>query len=361
MASKALIAKKPREQAGSVASRAFDFQMHASMARILDAYQKGEGFVAYFDFFDDLIFLTGDGDDAAISFYQMKSRAGSAWTPTQLASRPAKGDMPKSIVGKIYHNLHEFGVLVRKAAIISNQHLQAKYLDGSKTGPDDGEILLSALSADDHGVLVAAIEADFPGDIDPRHTEVLVYERIALDMQSFRQTLLGMVTEFANAIGPEYAVSAQPLYQALLSEISRCTGTVASSAKTLFELKKQKGLAASDVEALVEQMKRRGRTPTEWWPTVETELIADGWKTIPLRRLSLACLEYWRARERGDAIALDLHRTLADLLSEHPSLMDDTIVGTMVAYKIAGSISDPVGEPYTGEAALLVEIMESLG
>jgi len=42
MASKALIAKKPREQAGSVASRAFDFQMHASMARILDAYQNGE-------------------------------------------------------------------------------------------------------------------------------------------------------------------------------------------------------------------------------------------------------------------------------------------------------------------------------
>jgi hypothetical protein len=348
MASKALIAKKPREQGGSAASRAFDFQMHASMARILDAYQNGEGFVAYFDFFDDLIFLTGDGDDAAICFYQMKSRASSAWTPTRLASRPAKGDLPKSIVGKIYHNLHEFGVLVRKAAIISNQHLQAKYLDGSKTGPDDGEILLSALSAADH-------------DIDPRHSEVLVYERIALDMQSFRQTLLGMVTEFANAIGPEYAVSAQPLYQALLSEISRCTGTVASSAKTLADLKKQKGLAASDVGALVEQMKRRGRTPTEWWPTVETELIADGWKTIPLRRLSLSCLEYWRARERGDAIALDLHRALAELLTEHPSLMDDTIIGTMVAYKIAGSISDPVGEPYTGQAALLVETMESLG
>lgn len=361
MASEALIAKKPREQAGSVASRAFDFQMHASMARILDAYQNGKDFVAYFDFFDDLIFLTGDGDDAAIFFYQMKSRVGSAWTPKRLASRPAKGDLPKSIVGKTYHNLHEFGALVRKAAIISNQHLQAKYPDGSKTGPDDGEILLSALSAEDHGVLVAAIQADFPGAIDPRHTELLVYERIALDMQSFRQTLLGMVTEFATAIGPEYAVSAQPLYQALLSEISRCTGTVASSAKNLPELKKQKGLAASDVAALVEQMKRRGRTPTEWWPTVEAELIAEGWKTIPLRRLSLACLEYWRARERGVGIALDLHRALAELFAAHPGLMGDTIVGTMVAYKLVGSILDPVGEPYTGQAALLVEIMESLG
>lgn len=331
------------------------------MARILGAYQNGEGFVAYFDFFDDLIFLTGDGDEASICFYQMKSRASSAWTPKRLASRPANGDLPKSIVGKTYHNLHEFGVLVRKAAIISNQHLQAKYPDGSKTGPDDGEILLSALSAEDHGVLVSAIEADFPGEVDPRHAEVLVYERIALDMQSFRQTLLGMVTQFVSAIGHEYAVSAQPLYQALLSEIGRCTGTVATSPKTLTELKKQKGLAASDIGALVEQMKRRGRTPTEWWPTVETELVAEAWKTIPLRRLSLACLEYWRARERGDAVAVDLHRALTELLNAHPDLMVETIVGTIAAYKLAGTISDPVGEPYTSQAALLVEIMESLG
>lgn len=361
MASKALIAKKPREQAGSEASRAFDFQMHASMARILEAYQNDEGFVAYFDFFDDLIFLTGDDDDAAIEFYQMKARARSAWTPKRLASRPAKGELPKSIIGKTYHNLHEFGVLVRKAAIISNQHLQAQYLDGTKTGPDDGEILLSALSAEDHSVLVTAIKADFPGGIDPRHAEVLVYERIALDLQSFRRTLLGIVTEFATAIGPEYAVSAQPLYQAILSEISRCTGTLTSNSKTLTELKKQKGLASSDVGTLVEQMKRRGRTPIEWWSTVEAELAADGWKTIRLRRLSLGCLEYWRARERGDAIALDIHRALGELLTAHPDLMDDTIVGTMVAYTVAGWKSDPAGERYTGQAALLVEIMESLG
>jgi hypothetical protein len=361
MASKALIAKKPREQAGSVATRAFDFQIHASMARILDAYQKGDGFVAYFDFFDDLIFLAEDGDEASVCFYQMKSRAGSAWTPKRLASRPTKGDLPKSIIGKTYHNLHEFGAFVRKAAIISNQHLRAEYPDGSKTGPDDGEILLSALSSDDHTVLVAALEADFPGGIDPRHTDVLVYERIPLDMQSFRQTLLGMVTEFVSAIGPEYAVSAQPLYQALLSEIGRCTGTVAASAKTLAELKKQKGLARPDIEALVEQMKRRGRTPVEWWPTVEAELVSEGWKTMRLRRLSLACLEYWRARERGDAVAIELNRSLTGLLTDYPNLLGETIVETMVGYELAGTISELPGEPYTREAALLVEVMESLG
>lgn len=330
------------------------------MARILQAYLDGDSFVAYFDLFDDLIFVTEDDGNAAISFYQMKARAGSAWTPKRLASRPAKGNSPKSIIGKAYHNLHEFGALVRKAAIVSNQHLQAKYADGNKTSPDAGEILLSTLSPEDHGALVAAIEADFPDGIDPRHAEVLVYERIPLDMQSFRLTLLGVVTEFVIAIRPQYAVAAQPLYQALLSEIGRCTGTVAS-AKTLAELKRQKGLARSDIVALVEQIKRRGRTPAEWWSTVEAELASEGWKTVRLRRLSLACLEYWRARERGTTTAVELQQAVRKLLAQHPGLLVESIVGTLLGYEIASTIAEPEGEPYTRQAALLVEVMESLG
>jgi hypothetical protein len=39
-------------------------------------------------------------------------------------------------------------VLIRKAAIVSNQHLQAKYSDDSKISPDTGD-MLSVLSAAD--------------------------------------------------------------------------------------------------------------------------------------------------------------------------------------------------------------------
>lgn len=359
MASTVLTSKRPREQAGSQSLRAFDFQIHASMARILDAYREGGEFVAYFDLFDDLIFLVEEGGKAAISFYQLKARTGSAWTPKRLASRPATGDSPKSIIGKAYHNLHEFGALVHRAAIVSNQHLKARYPNGSKTSPDAGEIVLSTLSPADHGALVAAIQADFPGEIDPRHEEVLVYERIPLDLQSFRQTLLGIVTQFVSAIGPDYAVAAKPLYEALLSEITRCTGTVAN-AKSLTELKKQKGLARTDMQALVDRIQQRGQTPAEWWPTVEAELISAEWKTVPLRRLSLGCLEYWRARERGSATAIALSKALGDLLAEHPALLRETILESLIGFELVCTIAEPEGELYTRRAALLVEVMESL-
>jgi hypothetical protein len=289
----------------------------------------------------------------------MKARTGSPWTPSRLASRPSKKQRPKSIVGKSYHNLHEFGKLVRKAAIVSNQHLQAKYPDGTSTSPDAGELRLSGLCPKDHALLVAAIEADFPDGIDDRHADVLVYERIPLDLQSFRQTLLGIVTDFVSAIGPEYAVTAKPLYDALLSEITRCTGTV-SNAKTLTELKKQKGLAQTGIAALIDRVQKRARTPVEWWPIVEGELSSVGWKAVPLRRLNLACLSYWRARERGAGPAMDLSAALSSLIDTNPDLLTDSIVDSLAGFDRAARVADPLGEPYTRQAALLVEIMDSL-
>jgi hypothetical protein len=290
----------------------------------------------------------------------MKARTGSPWTPSRLASRPAKREPPKSIIGKSYNNLRQFGSLVRKAAIISNQHLKAKYPDGKATLPDDGEILLSRLSREDHNVLVAALELDFPDGIDPRHAEVLSYERIPLDVESFRQTLLGDVTEFVCAIDPDYAMVAKPLYEALLNEITRCTGKVVA-ARNLAELQRQKSLGNSQIDDLVGQVRRRTQTPLEWWPMVERELVAAGWQTVPLRRLRLACLEYWRARERGATPAVELGGALRTTIHTHAGLFSDSIVATLHAYESAALVRGPAGEPYSRQAALLVEILESIG
>ena len=87
MASEALISKTPREQAGSQSFRSFDFQVHASMARILEAYQNGEGFVAYFDLFDDLIFLSEDDGKRHAAEVQKATDAAVAEVDTVTAAK----------------------------------------------------------------------------------------------------------------------------------------------------------------------------------------------------------------------------------------------------------------------------------
>ena len=359
MALKALVDNIPREQAGSQTFRAYDYQVHASMARILEAFANGEDFAAFFDLFDDLIFVQEVHGQTTISFYQVKTRATSPWTPAKLALRPAKGKAPKSIVGKSYHNLHQFGDLVWKAAITSNQLLQAKYKDGSATSIDDGEILLSALSKKDHDTLVTAMSLDFSNGLDPRHAEVLTFQRIPLDMHSFRQTLLGLVTEFLVKLGPDYVVAAKPLYDALLSEITRCTGKVAK-ATTLSELKAHKGLGHADLQSLMTRVQKRPATPMEWWEIFEKELAAAGLKSVPVYKLKMAALNYWRARERGAATALDLSSEIVDHIASQKQNMSDTLSENLTMLLLSWTGTAPMGEPYTLEASLLVEMMDAL-
>lgn len=359
MATEDLLKNVPRETGGTEAFRAFDYQIHASMKRVLEAFTNGEEFAAFFDFFDDLIVVHEDDSNSSISFYQVKARKGSTWTSARLAQRGSKGDLPKSVIGKAYFNLHQFGSLVRKAAITSNQALNAKYSDGTKVQIDDGEILFSKLSDEDRDTLVTAMSLDFPNGLDPRHAEVLCYERIPLDIESFRQTLLGLVAEMLEKIDPAYAVAAKPLYDALLSELTRCTGKKVN-AKTLAELRQQKSMGAADIASVIDRIRRRSITPMEWWATVESELVRNGWKAIALRRFYNGALAYWHARERGSGPTLDFSETCSHHVAAQLDNLSESIVDALVLLRTSWTGPIPTGETYTLESAFLVELMDAI-
>ncbi|ARP66541.1 hypothetical protein A9K65_026730 [Mesorhizobium sp. WSM1497] len=351
--------RTPRETAGAEALRAFDFQIHVSMARILDAHASGISYAAFFDHFDDLVMVEGENGEAAISFYQVKSRTGSGWTPTRLAERPKKGNLPKSIIGKAYHNIAQFGPSIRRAAIVSNQQLNAKYPDGSLTSIKDGEIVLSKLCKLDHDTLVSAIALDFPGPLDSAHNHLLTFERVPLDIQSYRDTLLGRVTNFTRTISPDNAAVAKPFYDALLSEIGRCTGDTVKP-KNLGELKKRKSLGRQDVEALVAQVQSRSRTVLEWWPSVEAELDTFGVGALGKQRLRYKCLTYWRSRERSLGAASAVAEFIREVIDSHNHLISDSIIDSVEALRRSGMLVEPTGEDYDLQAALFVELMDAL-
>ena len=61
--------------------------------------------------------------------------------------------------------------------------------------------------------------------------------------KSYALSVTATVPRTGEREGPEYAVTAKPLYDALLGGITWCVGTVSSN-KKLSELKQQKGLGA---------------------------------------------------------------------------------------------------------------------
>ena len=351
-----LISQTPRETAGASTARAFDFQMHFSMSKILATYDAGDAFIAMFDHFDDLILVRGTAEDD-ISFYQVKSKSGSGWTPKQLARRAVTGDLPRSIIGKAYYNIHQFGSSIRRASIVSNQPLTATYETDDKTKPDDGEILFGALCQADRDILVNALTLDFPKGIDSAHHTLLSFERVPLDLASFRNTILGQVATLADKIDPTGGAAPKPIYDALLSEAVRCTGDV-TKPQSLSDLKARKGLGRQDIDALVERVQQRVRTVLEWWDDVGGELTQQGVGALAQRNMRLRCLSYWRERQRGSQTAVTLGTDLRAHMTANEGLISDSITTSIAALQLAGGPHAPVGEPYNLPAAYTVELME---
>lgn len=352
---KKLVAR-PRETAGAATARAFEFQKHHAMSLMLKAHLNGLAYTAYFDHHDDLIFIE-HGETDAVSFYQVKSRTEGAWTPKKLSSRPTKGDPPKSIVGKAYYNVDRFGAGITRAAIVSNQMLKAKHADGSPTSMNDGEIILGELAEADWTVFSGALSADFTAPDDLASKSLLTFERIPLDLFSFQLTLRGEVTEFTDKLGLTQAPISLPFYDALLSEISRCTGDT-MKAKSLADLKTRKAIDRAQIETLVARVQARQATPLEWWDQLSGDFDKAKMGATERQRLKVRCVAYWRACKSGNHAALALSTAASAAIVDNPAYQDGPIMTCVVGLTLTGTFPVLAGEPYDLTAALVVELME---
>lgn len=353
--SKKLVAR-PRETAGAATARAFEFQKHHAMSLMLKAHLKGLAYTAYFDHHDDLIFIE-HGETDAVSFYQVKSRTEGAWTPKKLSSRPAKGDPPKSIIGKSYYNIDRFGSGITRAAIVSNQMLKAKHADGSPTSMNDGETILGDLAKADWTIFSGALAADFKAPDEVASKSLLTFERIPLDLFSFQLTLRGEVTEFTDKLGLTQAPISLPFYDALLSEISRCTGDTIK-AKSLADLKMRKAIDRAQIETLVARVQARHATPLEWWDQLSSDFDQAKMGATDRQRLKVKCVAYWRARKSGNHAALALSTAASATIVDNPGFQNGPIITCVTGLTLTGTFPVPAGEPYDLTAALVVELME---
>jgi len=352
-----LVKTAPRETAGSATLRAYDFQIHVSMDRILQTYEAGKEFVAIFDHQDDLVLIEGEAEEPQISFFQVKSSTDKVWTATRLANRASKGDLPRSIVGKSYYNARLVNKSLLRACILSNQPLHGKLAAGGKITLDHGEIPLFSLVSDDTKTLLNALNLDFPGVASHPKTDLLTFERVPLDLISFRDTIFGRVAKFAENLIPGAAAITKPFYEAFLSEAGRCTGNTARPA-TFEELKARKGISREDIDRMIDRAQNRRPTVEEWWPSVMAELAANGATAIGIQRIKVQCLAYWAARQRGVRNAVELSvKIRADL--DGISVPDELAEALTVTALVVATYVPP-GLAYDLNSALIVEIMENI-
>lgn len=337
---------------------AFDYQVNVSMALVLELYRQGKEFVAVFDHHDDLVVFVGEGEDSELSFYQVKSSSELTWTAKRLARRSSKGELPKSIVGKAYYNVAQFGPEVRRASILSNRPLNATLATSTKSDLHDGELSVADLCSADQETLMKSLEADFPSGFDKAHATLLMFERVPFDLESYRATVLGRIVTMLEELHPDFVAVSSPFYTALLAAAGECSGNKTKSA-TVEELRKRVALDREDISQLIVRVQSRTKNLVEWWSSVNDELLADGKRALHVQRIKNMCISYVNARRAGDRTASKLSAAINDAIAKTAVGDMDSVLEATVALKAHG-LSDPSSALYDLQSAMIVELMESM-
>ncbi|MCP1240812.1 DUF4297 domain-containing protein [Acetobacter lovaniensis] len=355
---KTVASKQPRETAGTSAFRAFDFQVNVSIALVLDIFKQGKEFVALFDHHDDLVVFVGEGENSELSFYQVKSSSELTWTAKRLARRSPKGELPKSIIGKAYYNIAQFGPEIRRASILSNRPLNATLAIATQSGLHDGELSIADLCSADQKALMKSLEEDFPTGFDKSHVTLLTFERVPFDLESYRATVLGRIVTMLEELDPDFVAVSSPFYTALLAAAGECTGNKTKSA-TVEELRKRVALDREAINRLIVRVQSRRKNLVEWWSSVKDEFAADGMKAIQIQRIKNMCIAYVDARRIGIRAATNLSEAIRGAIDKTAVSTMESVKEAAVALKAHGLV-EPTSEPYDLQSAMIVELMEAM-
>jgi hypothetical protein len=166
-----LVTAKPREKAGPRTGARYAFQAHVSLAKVLEIHETGVDYRAVFDHFDDLAILNATDNPDRVEFFQIKGKQQGSWTSASLCALGS--EVPRTIVGKMYHHTTDFGSAVAGCVFLTNAPFQFALADGTKTGPDHVKVAYEIIGSNDRARFAAALEPDFPSPRFPTEGEVL--------------------------------------------------------------------------------------------------------------------------------------------------------------------------------------------
>ncbi len=196
----------------------FAFQIHASLAKLLELHEQGADYRAPFDHFDDLTILVGSSEPTGVTFYQIKGRETGAWTTSPLCK--ADGVTPRTTVGKMYHHTLAFAAMLEGTVFLTNAAFDLELASGKQSTPNHVVIAYTDLGPKARKAFAKALQRDFPAPRTPDESTIIRFERTRVPLAGYDTFLRGRLVAF---LGDEGAGSANAVHKTLIAEIEAKT------------------------------------------------------------------------------------------------------------------------------------------
>ena len=348
-------ANKPREKAGAHTMARYGFQVHASILKILEVHRTGADYRAVFDHFDDLMMLDRSEQPEKVGFFQIKSQDKGEWTLAALTAKKGKSK-PATFLGRLYHHMDAFGVMVSCLGFVSNLGFKLKLIDGTETTADNLVIPSSQLHPDVMAVLRGAVAKDGVGNTAVDGSQLFVFERIGLGLIEQDKFVKGALVEFIHEREDAHYIPVISLYETLRGSVFTKSG-VTEEFTTEAEFYDRKTLSRADVETMFLRA-TSGRRFLDNWGTIAGDLTANGMRSRRMIVLKNSCILYIKARSVGEPGATAFNAAARDIIIAHQTEIDsyETLP------EIVAQLEKWLPSDYEHrEGALYVESFEAIG
>lgn len=354
--SDAVLKVVPREKAGARTGARFAFQVHASLARLLDLHEAGVDYRALFDHFDDLAILVAADSPTAIEFVQIKGQETGAWNARSLCK--AAGNKPRTTIAKMYHHTQEFADLLSAAVFLTNAPFKFTLSTGKATTADHIDIPYATLGAADKSIFAAALDIDFPRPRVPDEGSFISFQRSKVPLPGFETFVKGRLVEL---FGEQRAVPIAAVYKTLITDIvARSNDT--TECLTLASLYARKSLSRAEVESVFAAALKH-ESILDAWQSVDDELRADGRPLAARLRLKTAITNYLRNRSKRARDAATICASLRVAVTSAGSALSEAARLIDAAALLADHVESTLRDQYDDqawEAALFVEAFDAL-
>ena len=234
-----IVARKPRENAGSMAANRFEYQLDWGLNKLLLLEESGQPYTVIFDYQDDILVLDSDESPNYIDFYQVKTNtSASGWQKNQLIQISKKKNKSKtddlslfdeeddveadekySKIAKLLIHSLDFPKEAREFFFVTNANLGSSLIKGGKLIRAT-DLSFSDLVEKAKDEIKKRVKEELP-DIEDGVFEHLHFIKNQMGVYDHGRTIIGCLNEFLEKHYPKAKVGVRPVYETLIGEIRK--------------------------------------------------------------------------------------------------------------------------------------------
>ncbi len=273
-----LISTPQREDAGADSASRYHYQALFGLSLIFKIHSSSDNYAVVFEFHDDIALIDNSDQPQKISFFQVKTKAKNNWTLAALVQQKAgattKGQPKKlpSILGKMYHNVMNFGEHLESTTFVSNAHMNF--------GPDGSNFSLDLCEKDQLDKANAQILVEHPSEKLVK-SKLVRFFRSELSLDDTDTHAKGMLSKFVVDNLGEVEFSLNVLFRAIVDECTR-KSRIKTAQYSLEEIVEKKGITKAKAISWLDSIRRTNDCPS--WESIAPDISYPHAKKIQLRK-----------------------------------------------------------------------------